>query len=99
MEFEGRPEGHNQRFAAFHGAFDRLPDGRAFIRHLAGIQRDEAADEARVGMIGLDVFAEEGHALLQVLDAVFGFEHDAVHGHNAVGGEVRDQAIHFLLLW
>jgi YD repeat-containing protein len=89
---ERAPERHDQRFAVLHRARHRLSRGRALVGDQAGVQHHEAAGEAGVGVEGLDVLAQHGDTLLQIVHGERGLQNDAVDGDHAVGGESGNEA-------
>ena len=91
---EGVPEGDDQRLAILQIGIDGATGRGALVGDLAAVQGDEAANEAGVGMIGLDVLAEQGNPLLQIIDRVFRLQNDAVDGDDPAGVEVGNQIVH-----
>ena len=49
-------------------------------------------------MIRFDVLTQNSHPFFQVLNSIFGFQDDAINGHDTIGWEIRNQATHVSLL-
>jgi hypothetical protein len=94
MFLEGAPERDDQRLAILQRALHGLANGTAFVRNHAGIEYDEAADEAGVGMVGLHIFAEHGNAFFKIVNAILGLEQHAVDCHYAFVIETGNESGH-----
>jgi hypothetical protein len=70
---------------------DGLADGGSFVGNLPGVQDHEAADEAGIGVVSLDVLAHFGDPHFQVVDAEFGSQDDAIDRHRSVAVKAIDE--------
>ena len=95
---EGVPAGDDQRLAVLAGARHGLADGAAFVGDHAAVEDHHTADEACFGVVGLDVFAQHGDALFEVVDGVTLLQQDAIDGDDAVGGKPRNEIGHLAFL-
>ncbi len=76
-----------------------LADGGAFVGNVAAVQGHEAADEAGIGMIGLDVLAQQCDPFLQIIDRITVLQNHPVHGHYAIQRKAGNQTGHNNLLY